>query len=241
MKDTIKVNKEKTLMVAHRGLSGIETENTAAAFIAAGNRSYYGIETDIHKTADGKFVCLHDDDTGRVGKRKLKVARHTYAQLAEVTLKNLHEGVGARMDLVPPMLEDYISICKKYGKQAVLELKDKFAVEDLKKIVKIIKKLDYLSSTTFISFIPENLYHLRMMLPKQSLQALIDRINDEILAVLVKFKVDVDIRHDVLTEDLVKRFKSYGIKINCWTVDEPACAEKLAGWGVDYITTNILE
>ena len=34
-----------TKMVAHRGLSGIETENTAAAFVAAGNRGYWGSET----------------------------------------------------------------------------------------------------------------------------------------------------------------------------------------------------
>lgn len=33
--DTIKINSKKTLMVAHRGVSGIECENTAAAFVAA--------------------------------------------------------------------------------------------------------------------------------------------------------------------------------------------------------------
>ena len=58
--NTIKFEKGNTLVVAHRGLSGIEPENTNAAFIAAGNRSYYGIETDIYKTADGKFVVNHD-------------------------------------------------------------------------------------------------------------------------------------------------------------------------------------
>ena len=32
-----------------------------------------------------------------------------------------------------------------------------------------------------------------------------------------------------------------GIVINCWTVDDPQRAEELAAWGVDYITSNILE
>ena len=54
--NTIKVNAGKTMMVAHRGVSGLERENTVAAFLAAGNRSYYGIETDFHRTADGKFI-----------------------------------------------------------------------------------------------------------------------------------------------------------------------------------------
>ena len=34
--DTIKIEKKNTLMVAHRGVSGLEKENTLAAFIAAG-------------------------------------------------------------------------------------------------------------------------------------------------------------------------------------------------------------
>ena len=54
--NTIKINANNTKIIAHRGLSGIEKENTNAAFVAAGNRSYYGIETDVHKTLDGKYV-----------------------------------------------------------------------------------------------------------------------------------------------------------------------------------------
>ena len=42
----------KTRMIAHRGASCLECENTAAAFIAAGNRSYWGMETDIFRTID---------------------------------------------------------------------------------------------------------------------------------------------------------------------------------------------
>ena len=64
--DTIKYKKLKTQTIAHRGLSGIECENTCAAFVAAGNRSYLGIETDVHITADGNFAVIHDDNTARV-------------------------------------------------------------------------------------------------------------------------------------------------------------------------------
>jgi len=39
----------------------------------------------------------------------------------------------------------------------------------------------------------------------------------------------------------VDAFHAAGIKINCWTVDSVADAERLADWGVDYITSNILE
>ena len=63
MNNTIKISKKNVKMIAHRGLSGIECENTNEAFIAAGNRSYYGIETDVHVTKDGKYIIIHDKDT----------------------------------------------------------------------------------------------------------------------------------------------------------------------------------
>ena len=78
--NTIKLEGKKPLMVAHRGCSGLERENTHAAFVAAGNRTYYGIETDVHKTADGKYVAIHDDNTKRTGTADLLSfpgAKHT--------------------------------------------------------------------------------------------------------------------------------------------------------------------
>ena len=64
--DTIKIESKQAKIIAHRGLSGIERENTCAAFVAAGNRSYFGIETDVHVTRDGKFVIIHDEITDRI-------------------------------------------------------------------------------------------------------------------------------------------------------------------------------
>ena len=71
--DTVKINKGKTQMIAHRGLSALELENTCAAFVAAGNRSYFGIETDVHVTADGRVIIIHDDSTSRVSDADLSV------------------------------------------------------------------------------------------------------------------------------------------------------------------------
>ena len=85
--NTIKLeNKGNTLMVAHRGCSGLEQENTNSAFIAAGNRSYFGIETDIHQTVDGKFVLFHDDNTARIAIDKLVIEESTFDTLRGLLL-----------------------------------------------------------------------------------------------------------------------------------------------------------
>lgn len=95
-------------MIAHRGLSGIEKENTNAAFIAAGNRSYFGIETDVHKTVDGKFVIIHDDTTGRVAIDDLEVEKSTFETLRKLSLCDIDDKKGESGSAYP----DSHRICK---------------------------------------------------------------------------------------------------------------------------------
>lgn len=241
MKDTIKIAKHGVRMIAHRGLSGIETQNTAAAFIAAGNRSYYGIETDIHRTADGRYVCMHDATTANVAGRDISVLTSTYEDILKVKLNDFSGGSGPRADLVAPLLEDYISICKCYSKQAVLELKDNFGRREIDEIVSIIDGLGYLDHVTFISFHPLALLRMRKALPDTPCQLLTDRTDDRTIEGLVKYDLGLDAYYPALTEERVKCLKSHKIAVNCWTVDTAADAERLAEWGVDFITSNILE
>ena len=238
--NTVKFEKGSTLAVAHRGLSGIERENTNAAFVAAGNRSYYGIETDIHRTADGRFVVCHDDDLFRVAGEKLPVEEVSMELLQNVVLFD-KDGTKDRADLRPCTLENYISICKKYEKHCVLELKSRFTEEETERFIDIINELGYLDSVTFISFYYENLLNVRRVVPGQSAQFLFSEMTDEIIERVIHDGLDVDVYYKALTEENIKRLHDAGIKINCWTVDNKEAAERLASFGVDYITTNILE
>ena len=43
-KETIKINKLNTLMIAHRGISALAKENSIEAFVLAGKSTHYGIE-----------------------------------------------------------------------------------------------------------------------------------------------------------------------------------------------------
>ena len=238
--DTIKINAGKTLMVAHRGVSGIEKENTHAAFVAAGNRSHYGIETDVHRTLDGKYVCFHDDTTGRVAIDNLVVEESTFDTLRNLLLTDV-DGKKGRTDLRIPTLQEYIQICKKYDKVAVLELKNHFPEEDVIRIIEIIEQEGYLSNVIFISFDFENMLTIRRLLPKQRAQYLTVKYSEELVEQLVNERLDLDILHEALTKENIEYMHSRGIAINCWTVDDPARAEELVSWGVDFITSNILQ
>ena len=238
--NTIKFEKGQTLAVAHRGLSGIERENTIAAFIAAGNRSYYGVETDIRRTADGHFVICHDKSLLRISGEEILVEETPLKELQEVILYD-EDGTKSRKDLRLCTLENYIRICKKYEKHCVLELKSDFDEEETDRYLQIIRDLEYLEHVTFISFKYENLLRIRKRLPEQSVQYLFFEATEEILQNLLADRIDVDAKHTTLTEELIKTYHNAGLKVNCWTVDDKEIAERLVRWGVDYITTNILE
>lgn len=238
--NTIKFKKRKALAVAHRGLSGIEAENTNSAFVAAGNRSYYGIETDIHRTADGKFVVNHDGNLKRVGGEEIEVEKTDLKDLQAVVLFD-KDGTKGREDLRPCTLENYISICKKYEKHCVLELKSEFTDEETEAFIDIIKKQDYLDHVTFISFVYEDLVKIRKILPNQPVQYLFFEFTDEVKERLARDRFDVDVYYKSLTKEIVKALHKFGLVVNCWTVDDKEVAEELTKWGVDYVTTNILE
>ena len=110
MQDTIHVNLPGVKMVAHRGVSGLERENTCAAFVAAGNRSYFGVETDIHRTADGRYIVFHDDNLTRLLGDGRVVEEMRFDELRALRLTDLDGN--ARGDLLLPTLEEYVHICK---------------------------------------------------------------------------------------------------------------------------------
>jgi glycerophosphoryl diester phosphodiesterase len=146
-----------------------------------------------------------------------------------------------RRDLRISSLEEYLFICKKYEKHSVLELKSDFSDEEIEKIIETVKSFDYLDHLTFISFKYSNLEKVRQILPTQSAQFLFSTWSEETFEKLLKAKIDIDSNHNAITEEIIKRAHEAGLTVNVWTVDSPERAELLASYGIDFITTNILE
>ncbi|MDE5897208.1 MAG: hypothetical protein K2H43_05285 [Clostridia bacterium] len=241
MTDSIKVPaKGRTQMVAHRGLSGLERENTIPAFVAACNRSHFGVETDIHVTADGRYVVYHDDDTSRLCDRNMIIEESDFASLRALKIKESGSEQFSET-LKMPTLEEYLGILSRYRKFAVIELKRRFSPEDIRKVIEICKACYSLDRIIFISFWFENLEDVRKFLPKQPVQFLTGEYQEGLAERLAAHGFDLDIGYWSLTKERVEELHAKGIFVNCWTCDDPAAAERLASWGVDFITSNILE
>ena len=240
--DTLRLTGSKPRMIAHRGVSGIELENTCSAFVAAGNRSYFGIETDVHVTGDGEYIIIHDDRTGRVALDDLEVEKSTYETLRSLRLKDV-DGKRGRIDLRLPSLREYVGICRKYEKASVLELKNPMEEKHLDRILGIVEEEGWLERTIFISFDLNNMIHLRRRLPDQKAQLLIDRRDDweQTMNALMEYRLDLDTHYQQLTAERIQWLHEHQIEVNAWTVDRLEDARRLADWGIDYITSNIIE
>jgi glycerophosphoryl diester phosphodiesterase len=71
-------------IIAHRGASGYEYENSRAAFRRALMLDADGVELDIHATSDGAIIVHHDADIPGVG----PIAGLTLEQARQLRLRN---------------------------------------------------------------------------------------------------------------------------------------------------------
>jgi glycerophosphoryl diester phosphodiesterase len=240
--DTIKLSTGACRLVAHRGLSGLETENTCAAFLAAGLRRVWGIETDVHPTADGRFVCCHDADLRRVsGGTSLDVRKSALAEAQAVPLLD-PDGATRRSDLRVPLFEDYLAICRKYDRVPVVELKDgPFDLRTVRRIAGLVREAGLLDRAVFIAFDWGDCLRARRACPDNEVMHLLGGGEPVPLAEHAAHRIGADYQHARVTPELVRAFHGAGLRVNAWIVDALADAARLLAAGVDLITTDILE
>ena len=238
--ETIKIEHGKTKMIAHRGFRRVEVENTLQAFNYASKTTVYGIENDVHVTKDDKFIVIHDHDLKRLAgiDSEITVEEMTFDECRAVKLlgKNGEPDANYRMATV----EEYINACKSGGKQAILEIKN-IDYENSKRLAQLVDELGYLDNTTFISFQMHCLEAVRSVNPSQSVQFLTFNFDISLIPTLVSNKWDLDIDYKLLTKERIDALHELGITVNCFTVNEKDVAELLVYWGVDMITSDILE
>lgn len=77
-----------TKIVGHRGVKGLEHENTIRGFLLARSLGVDAIEFDVLATRDGRFVVCHDDNLQKLTGKRQYISRMDYADVAEIHLAN---------------------------------------------------------------------------------------------------------------------------------------------------------
>jgi len=134
--------------IIHRGIVNKKfKENLLSSFKKSFSLGF-GIETDIHLTKDGQFVCFHDFTLNRIFKKKMSVKNLNYSYLKKLSV-NQNKRI--------PLLKDVLEISKnKYS--LLIELKPRLSKKNLQKLIKETSKY---SKCIFISFNHKNIFNLQ--------------------------------------------------------------------------------
>ncbi|MEZ4771206.1 MAG: glycerophosphodiester phosphodiesterase family protein [Caldilineales bacterium] len=142
--------KRRPYLMAHRGNRVACPENTLAAFRQALDDGADIIETDLHVTADGEFVCIHDATVDRTTDGRGPVAGMTLVQLK--TLSASCRRVGFEGEGVPTLGE--VAALLPADVALAIELKtDRFLWPDVVwRLVKQLTALGVRDRTVVLSF-----------------------------------------------------------------------------------------
>lgn len=211
------------LVIAHRGASALEPENSLAAFRKAMELGADGIELDVHATQDGVLVVHHDPTIAGL------VIPHTaHRSLLTARLSN-----GEPL----PTLEEALATIGPDG-IAFIEVKSLPAEHDeaLLRAIACAPDAARCHVHSFDHRIVRRLRDARATLPCGVLSS---SYPIEPLRALVAAGATELWQHESLVDvELIDAVHGVGGKLYAWTVDDPARMRRLAGWGVDGVCSN---
>lgn len=234
-------------VLAHRGGGILAPENTLAALRCGAERGFRGVEIDAMLAADGVPVLMHDPVFGRTVPGRGKVARTPAAELQRM---DAGAWFGEQFAGEPvPTLEAAIGLCQARGLWMNIEIKPTPGADiDTGYIVAretarlyrgplVPAQLPLLSSFSF-----DALHAAKESAPHLPRALLVDRLTSDWydnMTALGAVAVHINQRH--LHERDVQAIKAAGFAVFCYTVNDPARAKLLQGWGVDAFCTDRLD
>ncbi|MEE8390417.1 MAG: glycerophosphodiester phosphodiesterase family protein [Anaerolineae bacterium] len=235
---------ERVLNIAHRGASAAAPANTLAAFERAIELGADGIEFDVHLSADGVSVVIHDFSVDATTDGSGRVAGLTLAQLKELdagshfdpafagehipTLKEVLEIVGNRLLLNIELKT--VSLRDNGLEHAVIaQVKQRGLGNDNRVLFSSFNPFSLRRAKKIAPHIPAGLlYAPELALPLQRAW----------LAPLAPHEARHP-EHTMVDAHYIAWARQRNYRVNTWTVDDPHEMRRLINLGVDAIITNV--
>ena len=237
-----KLDVSRCEIVGHRGWSAVYPENTLISAKMAAKAGADGSECDVYGTRDGAVVLLHDKKLDRTTNGTGEVTAKTLAELRKLDAGSWKSPKFTGEPL--PTLEEDLKVLKGTGCIPVIEIKMKGISE---KVVKAVRKAGMIGEVAVIAFDGEVVREIRTLEPSIPCAWLSSKKPagtpaqraDWIARQARSFKTDmVDLNYNMLSREVVAELHKRGIKVWCWTVNDPVIVEALMRWGIDSITTD---
>ncbi|MFG2958057.1 glycerophosphodiester phosphodiesterase [Streptomyces sp. NPDC048291] len=138
------------LTIGHRGVMGVEPENTLRSFVAAQQAGLDLIELDLHLSKDGALVVMHDAEVDRTTDGTGPIAEKTLEEL-----RGLDAGRGERV----PVFEEVLDAVRS---PLQAEIKDVAAARAL---AEVMQRRDLVSRVEVSSFHDEAVAEIARLVP----------------------------------------------------------------------------
>jgi glycerophosphoryl diester phosphodiesterase len=210
-------------VIAHRGASGYEYENSRAAFRRAIMLDANGVELDVHATRDGALVVHHDPDVPGVG----PIAQLTQAEAKQLRIRN-----GETL----PLLQEVLDLVGDHD--VWVEVKTLPPAHD-RALLAVLDDGPAPTRYAVHSFDHRIVRRLGEACPSLRRGVLLSAyLEDPVGALQAVGATALWQEWQQIDQDLVRRVHEAGAQIIAWTVNEIGDIERLARLGVDGLCGN---
>lgn len=238
---------EGPVVLAHRGWSAVAPENTMRAFeraVALG----VGFELDVHLSADGEVVVLHDDTLDRT----TAGAGPVEAATAE-TLRGLEAGAWFGAEFAGEPVPTLGAVLDRFGGEVLVDIELKTTDRKAalaEAVVEAVRRRGLVDRVMVSSFDPYLLGEVRRVEPAIARGLLVSDFESSDLAwherralanLLLTGVAQPDLvmpSAELLTEGWLAWLRAQGYRVMVWTVDDPAALRRWVEAGVDGVITN---
>lgn len=248
---------EEFLIIAHRGASAYEPENTMPSFELAEDLNADYVELDIHLTKDGELIVMHDDDVKRTTEAVGKIKDFTLAELKELTANQEKGGKVAvsgkdKEAYEIPTLQEVVEEMKG-DLRFVIELKDTDQYPGIEEeLVELMKESGLTGAdakgypkAVIHSFDKKALKQVHKIDPEIPVIQLISfdegeeaELTEKELKDILTYASGINVSYESLTPPFVNTMHDEDLAVYAYTVNDPEAALRLKAMGVNGIHTD---
>ncbi|MBQ0853664.1 glycerophosphodiester phosphodiesterase [Streptomyces sp. NPDC057621] len=215
------------LTIGHRGIMGVEPENTLRSFTAAQQAGLDLIELDLHLSKDGALVVMHDADVDRTTDGSGPIAEKTLAEL-----RVLDAGRGERVPVFEEVLDAVTAPLQA-------EIKDVAAARAL---AEVMNRRDLVARVEVLSFHDEAIAEIARLVPGVRTALVASRYGIDVVeraTAVGATTLVLNIRR--LTLEVVERARKADLRIIGWVVNTQDHLRLVRALELDGATTDYPE
>lgn len=241
---------DRIKLIAHRGFTPMAPQNSIPAFLEAGRRGFWAIETEVRKTADGHLVCIHDATIDRRYLGSGAVAEMTIAELRLMVRKEIDKdypeqyvGGGVHhwsaQELCVPMYSQYLQICRACGAVPFVELKTDDVLQVMEETSRYFREDEIVMSSSAFSYLEQ----VRKLTNKTFVHHISSNEDySETLASWGRAGHAYNYPNlDEVPDGLIGRDHELGVCVCLRAGDTPEQVRRMVEMGLDYVPTNLRE